>query len=368
MRASAPALVRVVAVVTLAGTIAAAPVAAALQDEPAPLVVCATIPDLADLASEIGGEHVTASSFAGGPQDPHFLEARPSFLRDLSKADLFCQVGLELEVGWAPVLLRNARNPEILAGGRGHFDASTVVAVQRSAGPVDRSQGDVHPLGNPHFLLDPLNGWRVARALRDRFSELRPRAKDSFDRRYGDFLGRLARRLLGETLALEYEDETEKLLDLLERGGADRFLEFLESQGQRESLGGWLRELETLRAMVVVADHNLWPYFARRFGFKVAGYLEPKPGLAPTTRHLSELIRRMRAGSIRVILAAPYFNPRHAEFVAKHTDAVIVELAHQSGARSGTDTYLDTIDYNVRQLVTAARKVRAAATVGGSTP
>ena len=314
-----------------------------------PLQVCATVPDLGNLAQEIGGDQVKVTVFAKSQEDPHFIEAKPSFIKALSQADLFLQIGMELEVGYAPVLLQNARNSRVLIGAPGYVDCSKVITpMEVPTGIVDRSMGDVHPLGNPHYMLDPLNGLQVARLIRDRLIELRPEKKPFFEERYTMLHRKIGDALVGEKLARKYEFE--KLTLLYEEGKLEPFLREQKEEG---SLGGWLGMMLPYRGSKVVGDHNLWPYFARRFGILMIGFLEPKPGISPTTKHLQALVEQIKAEGVKVILSSPYFEIRYAQFVSKNTGAKIVSLAHQVGSRPGTDNYFSMIDYNVRQLVTA---------------
>jgi ABC-type Zn uptake system ZnuABC Zn-binding protein ZnuA len=321
------------------------------QGDARPLQVAATIPDLGSLVQEIGGDQVAVTVFAKGTEDPHFVEAKPSFIKTLREADLFVVMGMEFELGWAPLLQQNARNANVLPGARGFLDASMVITpLEVPTGPVDRSMGDVHPAGNPHYLLDPINGLRVARLIRDKLMELRPGRQKSFDGRYADFRQRLGAALVGETLAKKYD--VEKLALLFEAG---KLGDFLKSQGEESLLGGWFGLMMPYRGAKAVGDHNMWPYFARRFGISVIGFLEPKPGMPPTTKHLNELIESMRAQGVKVILANPYFDPRFAQFVAERTGAQVVNIAHMVGARPGTNDYISMVDYDVRQLAGALR-------------
>jgi ABC-type Zn uptake system ZnuABC Zn-binding protein ZnuA len=210
--------------------------------------------------------------------------------------------------------------------------------------------GDVHPAGNPHYLLDPVNGLRAARLIRDKLIELRPEQRGYFENRYAGFRQRLGNAMVGEALAKKYD--VEKLAILFEAG---KLGDFLKSQGEEPLLGGWFAMMLPYRGTKVVADHNMWPYFARRFGIDVVEFLEPKPGLPPTTRHLSEVIDTMRAQGVKVILANPYFDPRFAQFVAERTGARVASMAHQVGAREGTGDYISMIHYDVQQLVAALR-------------
>lgn len=313
------------------------------------LHVCATVPELSSLTREIGGEHVTVSTFAKGTEDPHFVEAKPSFIKTLSACDLYVQGGMELESGWAPVLLQNARNGKILPGAPGYVDASVVIApLEVPTTPVDRSMGDVHPLGNPHYLSDPLNGLKVAALLRDKLGELQPANAQYFSNRYVNFRQRVGTALVGEELTKKYEFE--KLALLFEHGKLD---EFLQSQGDTTLLGGWFAAMSRSFGAKVVADHNMWPYFARRFGLTVIGYLEPKPGIPPSTAHLNSLVQTMKGSGVKVVLAAAYYDPRYANFIAENTGARVATMANQAGARPGTEEYLDMVDFNVRQVAAA---------------
>jgi ABC-type Zn uptake system ZnuABC Zn-binding protein ZnuA len=313
-----------------------------------PLEVVASVPDLGDLVRQVGGDAVRVTVLVKGPQDAHFIEPRPSFIRQLHRADLFVQVGMDLEAGWAPVLLRQARNPGILPGQPGHVDASVaVVPLEVPDGALDRSQGDVHPHGNPHYLTDPLNGLRVAGLLRERLAALRPGQAAGFEARHADFARRLLEALVGAELAARHGPQ---LVQHAERGSFD---DFLAGRAEAQALGGWLGALRPHEGVRAVQDHRMWPYFARRFGLVLIGTLEPQPGIAPTTRHLASVVQRVEREGARLVLASPYFDLRHARWLAEHTDARVVELAHQVGSRPGTDDYLATLDYNVRRLLEA---------------
>jgi ABC-type Zn uptake system ZnuABC Zn-binding protein ZnuA len=307
------------------------------------LRICATTPDLASLARAVGGDTVQLTVFARGPEDPHFISARPSFMKSLSQAALVIYTGLELEIGYLPSLLEGCRNPRVLLGAAGNLDASAAIEpLERRVHGVDRSLGDVHAAGNPHYLLDPVNGWRVASLLRDKMSALRPDAATEFAANFVAFERRLAAALVGETLTV--------------RLGAKSVLETLAQNSPTpltsdNALGGWLAAAAPLRGALVIADHNLWPYFARRFGFEVIGFLEPKPGIPPSTRHLGEVVALVKSRAAKLVITAPYFDPKLAEFVARETGARVVRLAHQPGAIAGVDDYLGVCEHNVQTLL-----------------
>ena len=314
-----------------------------------PLKVCATVPELGSLVQEVGGEQTTLTVFAKGTENPHFVVPKPSFIKALSTCDVYIQVGLDLEVGWAPPLLQNARNGAILPGSQGYIDASSAIApLEVPSTPVDRSMGDVHPFGNPHYLLDPINGLRVARLLQDRLSALRPVSAPYFAERYADFRRRLGVALVGEALTDAYDFEK---LAVLARHG--RLETFLKSQGQEALLGGWLGSLRPHAGSKLVGDHNAWVYFAEFFGFDIVAYLESLPGILPTTKRMGVVIELMKTNRVKVFLEAAYYDPRYAQFVSENSGATIVPMAEQANSRPGTAHYLDMLDYNVKQLAAA---------------
>lgn len=322
----------------------------------APLRVCATTTDLGALAQAIAGDAGGVTTFVRGVEDPHFIEARPSMIRAANRADALVEVGLELEIGWLPLLGSNARNAAVLPGAAGRIDASTVIDKLRLAqGTIDRSRGDVHANGNPHYLTDPLNGLRVAQLLRDRFTALRPAAKATFARNYDELRQKLCAAMVGPELAKLYDGDVEKLATLFAHG---KLVPLLQAQGDLGKLAGWFGELAPFAGAKVVTDHDLWPYFAARFRLDIVGFFEPKPGIAPTTAHLEQLIEQMRADHVGVVLSAPYFAPQHAEFVAKATGARIAAMAHQVGGRAGCDDYVAFVDHNVRAVLAALKSAQ----------
>lgn len=315
------------------------------------LRVCTTTPDLGSIVRAIGGDAVNVTVFAKGTEDAHFVIVRPSYVTALHRARLYVTNGLDLELGWAPALLRKARNPDVQAGREGYLDASAgIERLGILSGTVDRSMGDVHPRGNPHYLLDPIFGLRVAARIRDRLALLLPDSKADLAKRYDAFAKDMGRRMVGPELAELYPFD--KLALLFEKG---RLKTFLEKQKELDKLGGWLGALMPYRGQKVVADHDVWSYFTTRFGLVLAALLEPKPGVPPTSSHLAKVIRRVRANGTKVVLSLPYFDPKHARFVAAKTGAVVVRAAHQTGARPGTASYLDMIDYDVRSVARALR-------------
>lgn len=322
------------------------------QTQSRPLNVVATVPELGSLAREIGGDQVSVTVIAKGTEDPHFVDAKPSFIKAVNRADVFIQMGMEMEIGWAPVLLQQARNPKVQPGRPGFIDAAKVISpLGVPTGTIDRSMGDVHAAGNPHYLLDPLRGLQVAQFIRDQFITLRPSERAGFAQRYTDFRQRLGTGLVGTELASLYDFE--KLAQLFAHG---KLVAFLESQNQAHLLGGWYGAMAPLMGTKVVGDHDMWQYFAERFRFNVVGLMEPKPGVPPTTRHLKSLIETMNAQNVNLILTGAYYDPRHARFLAQNSAGKVAPMAHQVDARPGTGDYLSMIDYNINQFTSALNK------------
>ncbi len=277
------------------------------------LRVVATIPDLADLARQVGGDRVEVESIAAGVQDPHYVDPKPSFVVKLNRADVFIQVGMDLEIGWAPPLLNQSRNSRIQRGGEGHIDASEVVEIlERPAGPVSRAEGDIHIYGNPHYWLDPLNGKRIAARIAENFGRLRP------------------------AWAAEFE------------AARARFDERIDA-----ALAGWLSRLKPYEGRAVVAYHNSWPYFARRFGIRIAGFIEPKPGIPPSPRDLVRAIELIRSQRIQAIVHTVYYEDKPSRFVAEKTGARLLTLATSVEGAPDVQDYFDLFDYNVRLLAAA---------------
>jgi len=314
----------------------------------AELRVCATVPELGDLVRRVGGEHVSVTIFARPGDDPHHIDARPSFVRDLARADVLVVVGMELELGWVPALLQSCRNRAVQPREPGYVDCSRAIAhpLGIPAGIVDRSHGDVHPHGNPHYLLDPLNGLRVAGLLRDRFSAIVPEHRDDFAGGYQAFADQLLAAFLGDVLAERWDAG-----DVLQRDADGTLPERLAERA--DELGGWLGRMAPHRGSAFVDHHNLWPYLARRYGLRIAAHLEPKPGIPPSSTHLSKVVASMRAQDLGVIVIAPNNDPRPAELVAKATDAALVVLPHQVGSQPDSDDYISFCNAHVRRLSAA---------------
>jgi ABC-type Zn uptake system ZnuABC Zn-binding protein ZnuA len=279
----------------------------------AQLKVVTSTTDLADIARAVGGNAITVTHIGEGYQDPHFIEAKPSFVLQLRNADVWAFVGLDLEIGWMPLLLQGARNPRLRPGQPGYVDASRVIAALDVArGNVDRSQGDVHPLGNPHYWLDPENGRRIARLFRETFSRLDPSNSTVYERNEKAFTDRL---------------------DAAERA--------------------WQADLAKIRGKPVVAWHTSWRYFAEYTGMNIVGFMEPKPGVPPSPAHVAGLIQTMKQTGASVIVMEPFYDRKMADFVASKTGAKVLVLPPSVGGAKGLDDYIRLMTHDIRQLAAA---------------
>ena len=272
-------------------------------------VVTATT-DLAALVQEIGGDRVEVDSIARGYQDPHFVEAKPSFLLKLRKTDLLVIVGLELEIGWLPPLIQQSGNPKIQVGASGYLDASRFARIlEIPTGQVTRAEGDVHPLGNPHYWLDPENGLRIAKGIETKISEMRPADADYFAQRYTDFERRL-------------------------------------KQADQQ----WLAEMKPYAGRKIVTYHRSWPNFADHFHLDVAGYVEPRPGIPPSPQHTVELIQLMKRDGVKVIVVEPYFDLKTPNSIARETGGQVLVLMPSVGGEKEITDYFKLFDYNIAKL------------------
>ncbi|MBX3176332.1 MAG: zinc ABC transporter substrate-binding protein [Candidatus Hydrogenedentes bacterium] len=317
----------------------------------AQLRIVTTTTDLKSLAEAVGGELVTVTSLGTGKEDIHQLAAKPSYMVAANKADLWIRQGLELEIGFEPLILEGARNPDIQIGRRGHLEASIGVRVRDvPTVPVDRSLGDVHPMGDPHVQSDPLNGRIMAKNIRDRLADLDPANADTYTANLAEFYAQLDTAMFGEALVREFSGE---VLWAQQQGGA--LDAFLKERG-REA-GGWLAHMAPHRGARLVTYHRSWGYFADRFGLEVIGELEPKPGIPPTARHLAQLVERMQALGCKVVLMEPYYSQKAPQLVAARTGAEVVAVGNMVGSEPAASGYIAMIDNIVKQLSQAFSEV-----------
>ena len=276
--------------------------------------VVAATPDLGALAKEIGKDMVEVTSIAKPTEDPHFVDAKPGFIVKLNKADLLIEGGCHLETGWLPPLITGARNKKILEGNPGYLVASEGVQVLEIPASADRAMGDVHPFGNPHFLLDPLNGKVAATHICDRLCQIDETNCGYYKNNLKDFVKRLDTKL-----------------------------------------SEWQKALEPYRGTKIVTYHKTYPYLAQRFRLDVAGTLEPKPGVPPSPAHVNSLIPAMKTAGVKLIIIEPFRERKIPEFVAAQTGAKVVVVPIMVGGQKEIDDYIGLFDYTVQQIVSALK-------------
>jgi len=281
----------------------------------AALRVVATTGEYGSLVTEIGGNRVSVTTIAKPTEDPHFVDARPSQIVALNRADVLIEGGAELEIGWLPPLLDGARNAKILAGAPGRIVASEGIQLLDIPLAADRSKGDTHVAGNPHFMLDPLNSKMVAQHIARVLGQLDPSGGPT----YNANLARFSAELDGK-------------------------------------MKEWTALLAPFRSRQIVTYHPTWRYFGRRFGLRADTFLEPKPGIPPSPPHLAKVIQKMQDEKIRVLLVEPYQPRKTAEAVASRNNAVLVEVCQFPGGLPGTSTYLQLIDVVVQRVAQALAK------------
>ena len=299
--------------------IAALAVLAAAPPARAAVNVMTATEDLADLTRQVGGDRVKVESIARGYQDPHFVEAKPSFILKLAKADLLVVVGRELEIGWLPPLIQQSRNAKVQVGADGYLDASlTVKILEIPTGQITRAMGDVHPLGNPHYWLDPDNGRRIAKAIADKLARMAPADAPYLASRYADFDRRLG--------------EAEKRWDAL---------------------------MAPYKGLKIVTYHRSWPNFADRFGLDVIGYVEPRPGIPPSPGHTIELIAEMKRQNVKILLVEPYFDLKTPQSIGRETGAKVLVMPPSVGGEKEITDYIQLFDYDLGLLVAAIKETGA---------
>jgi len=278
------------------------------------LKVVTTLQDLASITSSIGGDRLEVLALAKGYQDPHFVDSKPSFVLQLSRADLLIVAGLELEIGYLPPLLDQSRNERIHPSGAGYLDASKGCDVIKPAGQLTRAMGDVHPYGNPHYWIDPENGRIIAKAVAAKLSELDPAGADAFAKNLAAF----------ETKLTAKEKE-------------------------------WDAKMAPYSGARIVTFHDSWPNFARHFKLEVVDHVEPKPGIPPTPTHTLDVINKIVKEGVKVILVEPYFDSKTPKSIAEKTGTTSVMFYPSVGGKPEIKDYFDLFDYDIDQFVAAMK-------------
>ena len=317
----------------------------------APVQVVTTLPAYASIAQAVGGNNVQAKSISRGDEDAHFVKPKPSYALMLKEADLFVTTGLDLEL-WAPVLVDKSGNSKIRDGQPGFVNASRGVPLSEVPTNPSRAAGDIHIYGNPHIFTSPLNAKVIAANIAAGLKRVDPANAAAYDQNLKGFQNQADRLLYGDQLPQILGAQT--LDNLARQGKLIPFLQSKDYQGKKliVLLGGWLQKGMAFRGKEVVTYHKNWTYFTNLFGLQVAGDVEPKPGIPPSAKHVHDLIERMKADKVRVVMAPSYFDPSQAQAIAERTGAkaVIVPMGPQATA---ADAYFKLIDLWVSRLAEA---------------
>jgi len=296
-------------------TLALALLAALAVPAFAKVQVVSTLQDFASIADSVGGDRVETFALARGYQDPHFVDAKPSFILKLTRADVLIVAGLELEIGYLPPLLDQSRNDKIRPGGPGYLDASAGCEILgRPTQQVTRAMGDVHPYGNPHYWTDPNNGRIIARAIAAKLSQIDPSGASAYQKNLAAFEAKL----------------TEK---------------------EKE----WDGKMAPYAGTKIVTFHDSWPNFAKHFKLEIVGHVEPKPGIPPTPSHTLEIINLMTAQKVPAVLVEPYFDLKTPNYIASKTGAAVLVFYPSVGGIPAIKTYFDLFDHDIDAFVNAMK-------------
>ena len=271
--------------------------------------IVTTTTDLKSITELIGGDKVSVSSIATGYQNPHFVDPKPSYIINLSNADMFVTLGLDLEIGWSPQLLASSRNTKIQKGSAGYVDASQGIGLYQVPTAANRGEGDIHIFGNPHYWLDPLNGKVIARNIANGLERIDPSNKPLYENNLQAFFNNIDVKI-------------------------------------KE----WQAEMAPFKGSKLIAYHNEWVYFETRFGLKIVDFMEPKPGIPPTPSQLVKVIGEVKSNNIKVIISSPYFSTSSSDVVARQTGIKVLTLATSVGAFPSIKNYFDLFDYDIHQL------------------
>jgi ABC-type Zn uptake system ZnuABC Zn-binding protein ZnuA len=318
-----------------------------IRAEEKKLNILTTTPDLKSITEEIGGKYVNVTSICLGNQDPHFVEAKPSIIAYARKADLFIVIGLELEVGYEALIIEGSRNTKIKPGTDGYLDVSEgVLLLEVPTCKIDRSMGDVHPYGNPHYWLDPYNIRIIAQNISNRLQKIDSAHPAEYQTNYQTFVKKIDEAMFGVQALAKVDGD--KLWEMELSGKLEEFIK--EHQLQ---LDGWKRKVQSLRGMKIAIFHRSWSYFTNRFGLVVGGEVEPKPGIPPGPRHLKDLIKKIKLENVKVILMEPFYDRKSSDFVADKTSAKVVVSPISVGGEPAVKDYISFIDTLTNRLLEA---------------
>lgn len=364
------------------------------------LSICASTTDAANLVEWIGGDQVSVFCFSKGKEDPHDIELRSQFVRMANKADLMVINGMGVENPWLHDLENQAGNPDVFQISQNLLDLSSGVNPVKEEDHHDEEEGEedhheegedeegeehadeeeedehadeddgedhadeeegddhdgegegVHAEGNPHYMLDPVEGLRAAAQIKDKLTALQPESANYFAARHKEFTSQWVKSMLGEKILEQFD--LAAFVGLRDISAINDYLTTM-IEAHSDNLAGVFGAAKSLAGTAVIGDHDLWAYFARRFNMEVIGYLEAHPGVTPSPRHLTSLIKEMKENDVKVILKSPFFSMRAIRPVSRATGAKVASIAHQVGASSKANDYLSLFDWNLEQIISAIR-------------
>jgi ABC-type Zn uptake system ZnuABC Zn-binding protein ZnuA len=311
--------------------------------------VVTTLSLLRHLAEEVGGDLVSAENLCSPKQDPHYLEAKLSFQRKAHEADLFISLGLDLDK-WAKDVVDGSGNIKIQVGQPGNLIASKNIKVRELSSVISREWGDIHPYGNPHVWLDPVNVRQIAFNIAEALKKIDSANKDAYDKRLKEFQKKLDEAIYGADLVKEVGGDK---LSRLAQDGTEGLLNYLEEKKLRDKLGGWLKKAAPLKGLRVLTYHKTWIYFTDRFQLDIRGEIEEKPGIPPTSRYIDDLIKRVKDEKAKVIEVDIFYPTDGAKHIADKTGAKVIVLPIDVGSTDATRTYIGLIDYVVAEFLGA---------------
>ncbi len=314
--------------------------------------IVSSLPDYGSIAEMIGGDQVEVTSIARGYQDPHFVKAKPSFSREMADADLFLTTGLDLEL-WVPTLIDHSRNPTIREGANGYVSVSHDVPLLQVPTNPNRSGGDIHIYGNPHIYTDPLRGLIIGRNILTGLKKVDPAHSADYQKRFDRFQERIYEKMYGEKLVQLVGGD--QLAQLSWSGTLGSFLAQNQYGGQplASYLGGWMQEASCLKGKRIVAYHKNWIYFTDRFGIQIADYVEARPGIPPSAKHVVDLIEEIQSGKIKALLAANYFDEKIPRMIEEKTGAKALIVPVSVGGTSEAKDYFTLFDIWIEGLRSA---------------
>ena len=311
--------------------------------------VVTTLNVLAAVARDIGGERVTVSALAKANQDPHTLVAKPTFKVAAKNAELFVEIGLGLDT-WATAVTDASGNPDIQAGQPGRVVASDGIATKELPATLSKAWGDIHPSGNPHVWLDPVNVKQIAENIAAGLTRVDPDGKDVYAANLDTFQHKIDDALYGHALVEEYG--TSKLERLSRR---NELIDYLENKGTYGKLGGWLQRAESLRGLKIITYHKTWIYFCNRFGIEIRGEIEEKPGIPPSQNYLASLVTKVKDEGIKVLFVDTIYPSKDGAYIADKTGAKIVASPIDVGGAPGTGDYFSLIETLLDRVLAAAK-------------